>query len=363
LIVIDKPEEFDILPGKDENGSPIFSVIVKRTYDILPDKEAVRSEHTNPLIKVDEYYDNGDPELFTVKYETDLIPYKIAADFVVIGKAYAPEGNPLLQMDISAEVSGVRKNIRVIGDRRCIYRERKTPLFTDPLEFTEMEIRYEKAYGGMDDRKHPFFSYPRNSRGAGFVAQNIRELVDGMALPNLEDPQDLLTPDRLILEDLNRWNQQPLPQGFGWFQRTWYPRCSFAGSVPGFTRPDEVMREEILGLVPRNQVALARQFKLPSFDIRFNNGASPGFTLPLSGGEKVRLTHLTRDGLLEFILPKDKPGIMLDIGLGENELSPALHTVCVRVDDMQVDMVWRGAHEYPGYDWLPEMPRMIAKVW
>jgi hypothetical protein len=29
---------------------------------------------------------------------------------------------------------------------------------------------------------------------------------------------------------------------------------------------------------------------------------------------------------------------------------------------MQVDLVWRGAHAYPGVDWLPEMKRMVAEV-
>src|SRR4029077_2092685 len=111
------------------------------------------------------------------------------------------------------------------------------------------------------------------------------------------------------------------PQGLGWFQRTWYPRCSFVGSVPGFVDPDEVMREETLGLVPRGKIALARRFKLPSFDVRFNNGASPGLALPyLKGGELVRLRNLTPDAALDFNLPSDVPRIVLAIGLGANTL-------------------------------------------
>jgi hypothetical protein len=82
----------------------------------------------------------------------------------------------------------------------------------------------------------------------------------------------------------------------------------------------------------------------------------------LAGGEEVRLVGLTPDGDLRFLLPRDTPSIMLDIGLGENELPVVLHTVCVRAEDGQVDLVWRGAHEYPGVDWLPEMTRMHAEV-
>jgi hypothetical protein len=116
-------------------------------------------------------------------------------------------------------------------------------------------------------------------------------------------------------------------------------------------------------LVPENQVALARKFQLPSFDARFNNGASLGLVLPyLNGGEPIKLTRLTPDGRLECTLPEDQPRIMLDIGLGENDLEVVLHTVCVRVEDRQVDLVWRGAHEYPGTDWLPELKKMIVEV-
>jgi hypothetical protein len=228
-----------------------------------------------------------------------------------------------------------------------------------------MEIRYERAFGGEDwvsDPALPFF-YPRNYRGTGVALKNIAEAVDGLKLPNLEDPGDMLTPERVILDDRDAWNNLPLPQGFGWFQKTWYPRCSFVGSIQGRMDPDTVMREETLGLVPRHQIALLRQRKLPSFDVRFNNGASLGMALPrLNGDEPMRLTGLSPEGILEVKLPGEKPRIMMDIGLGRNELAVALDTVCLRMEEMQLDLVWRGSHEYPGVDWLPEMTKLEYEV-
>jgi hypothetical protein len=358
-------EEYTVLPSQDEAGLPIFAVLVKRTYHIRPGRAALRADQTNPLVKVDVYYDEGDAETSTVQYETDLAPYKMATDVVLIGKAIAPGGRPIVEMDVSLEVSGRRKAIRVTGDRRCVYRPEGAPDFTDPVPFTEMEIRYDRAYGGEDlcsDPNLPFF-YPRNHRGTGVAVRNQRDVVEGLALPNIEDPQDLLKPERVLIGTPERWNGQPLPQGFGWFQRTWYPRCSFVGAVPGLFDPDTVMREEELGLVPKGQIALARQFKLPGFDVRFNNGASPGLALPfLMGDEQVTLVGLAPEGELTFNLPKDAPRIMLDIGLGENELPPVLHTMCIRMEERQVDLVWRGAHKYPGIAWLPEMKRMVVEV-
>ncbi|HEY0791530.1 MAG TPA: DUF2169 domain-containing protein [Chthoniobacterales bacterium] len=359
------PEVKAIVQGKDDTGQPVFSVLVKRTYDFGPGGRLVRCEKPRPFLQTDEYYDGGDPEWATVKYESEFAPCKPATDVVVIGRAFSPGGQPVPQLDVTVEVGAHRKTIRVTGDRHCRYRGSAPPIFSDPVPFTEMVLQYERAYGGRDNLSNPGepFYYPRNTSGAGAVLKNERKIVEGLPLPNIEDPEDLLTPERIIIERPDRWSEQPLPDGLGWFQRTWYPRCSFTGAVPAYVNIDTVLREETLGLVPKGQIALARQFKLPGFDVRFHNGASRGLVLPYLGGDEAfRLVNLAAAGPLEFQLPGEVPGIMLDIGLGENRLKTLLHTVCVRMEEMQVDLVWRGAHAYPGWDWLPEMKKLAAEV-
>jgi hypothetical protein len=179
----------------------------------------------------------------------------------------------------------------------------------------------------------------------------------------LEDPNDLLTPERTILGQPERWPQQPLPQGFGWFQPAWYPRCAFAGSYPPFVDVDTVTTEERLGLVPKNHIALAKQFKLPSYHPRLNNGASIGMLFPdIKGDEKVSLSGLSPDGPLEFTLPGDTPRILLDIGSGDRQLQPRLDTVNIRPEELELDLIWRGAYVYEGYSWLPQMKKLHAEV-
>jgi len=354
-----------LLNGKDDAGRPIFSILVKRTYDIRPGQRVLRAEKTRPFVQTDEYYDDGDPESATVKFETDFAAYKLATDVVVIGQAFAPNGKPVQQLDVAIEVAGRRKMLRVSGDRRCVYRPNAVPGFTEPAPFTVMPIQYERAYGGKDlksDPETPFY-YPRNHMGTGVVMKNLKACVEGLRLPNIEDPADLLSPDRVVIGAPERWSGQPLPGGLGWFQRTWYPRCSFVGAIPAYVGLDTVLPEEKLGLVPKNQIALARQFKLPSFDVRFNNGASLGLALPyLAGDETLRLENLTPDGMLTFQLPGEILRMRLDIGLGEHLLAPILQTVCIRLDEMQLDLVWRGSHEYPGLDWLPEMKKRSVTI-
>lgn len=358
-------EVFEVVNGMDTERKTIFSVLLKRTYDIQNSGVLVRSGQTLPLRKIDEYYDDGAPDWATIKFEAELVPFKPYTDVIVIGKAYADQGNPIQQMDVSVSVGRRSKTIRVVGDRKCRYNSGQNPSFTDPVPFQEMEIRYERAFGGKDEISDPQtpLAYPRNDMGTGLILKNVRKRVEGLPLPNFEDLADMLTPDRIILEDPYRWNSLPLPQGFGWLQRSWYPRSSFVGSMPPYLDPDEVMREETLGLVPQRQVALSRQFKLPSYYPYFNNGASTGFIFKsLSGAESIKLSGLTPAGYLEFDLPGETPRLMMDISLGENELKPFLHTVCIRPGDMQVDLIWRGAHPYPGLDWLPQMQRLHAEV-
>jgi hypothetical protein len=359
------PGVVEIVPGMNPRDEYIFSVIVKRTYRIVPDGPAERADVDQPLRRIDHYYDDGDPEWSTVQYESELVPYKAATDVVVIGKAYAPRGVATERTTVGVQVGERRKTLTVTGNRHCHFRDGAAPVFSDPEPFTEMEIRYDRAYGGRDEKSLPDvpFLYPRNFMGAGVVLRNVKEAVEGLPLPNIEDPQDLLTPERLFIGEPDRWHFQPLPQGFGWRQRTWYPRCSLLGAYPAFLDPGTVTAEERMGLLPKNHVALAKQSRLRPLDAQFANGASFGMIfVKLKGDEPVVLGRLTPDGVLKFSLPGDTPSIGLDLGEGVQPLEPRLHTVSIRPEDQELDLIWRGAQTYEGYSWLPKMTRLQAEV-
>jgi hypothetical protein len=355
----------EIVVGKNDRAQHIFAVVVKRSYQIRQGMAAIRCEIDQELRKIDNYYDDGDPEWATVQYESELAPYKPAVDVVVIGKAYSPKGEPTHEMTASVRVGDKEKQIVVFGDRECHFRENASPIISDPIPFTEMEIRYERAYGGRDERsiaEIPFI-YPRNHMGTGVALRNCREVIQGLPLPNLEHPGDLLIPERIIIGEPEYWPHQPLPQGFGWFQKTWYPRCAYAGVYPAFVDVDTITVEEYMGLLPRNHVALAKQFRLPSFDARFNNGASLGMLFSdLKGDEKVCLGGMSPEGTREFTLPGETPEIMLDIGTGEQQLQARLDTVSIRPDDSELDLIWRGYLVYEGYGWLSQMKRLVVRV-
>lgn len=354
-----------IVSGHNGRGQPVFTVLVKRSYRLQHEQTAQRCEQDADFRIVDAYYDGGEPDWSVVQHESELAPCKPMTDVVVIGKAHAPEGQTVQQMRVGVAVGSHRKLLMVTGDRICHHRADESPLFSEPLAFAEMPIRYDRAYGGRDlvsDPQIPFH-YPRNDMGRGVVLRNVKEAVQGCALPNIEDPDDLLTPERMVIGEPQHWHLQPLPQGLGWRQRTWFPRSALIGSHPPFLEPGTIMAEERVGVLPADYVSLARQNRLPPYEAHFNNGASLGLLFnDLHGDEEVHLLGLTPGQMLHFKLPGELPKVALDLGDGLKPLGIGLQTISIRPDEMAMDLIWQASRCYPGYAWLPKMTRLHAEV-
>jgi hypothetical protein len=336
---------------------------VKRTYDIVASGPCTRAEKDAKLHPADVHYD--DPMTSSVRFESDHIPFKLATDVVLNGKAYAPGGNAVQTFMATLVVGNQRKDVVVVGDRVARYRDGAEPLFTEPRPLTSMELKYERAYGGLDIYSDPKVQvvYARNPLGRGFAERNDRRAVDNLPLPNIEDPADLLTPARLCVGHFMYWERQPMPAGFGWMHKTWQPRAALAGVMPADRPVERELRQVYAQFVPPEQKKQYEETGLPDMDFRFFNGASTGLALPyLKGDETIAAANLTPDGRLMFKLPGERPRLELDIGNGVQQENVVLHTVMIRLEDRQVDLVWRAAFPYPGPDWLPEMKKMEVFV-
>jgi hypothetical protein len=348
-----------VLPGQTPQGEYILGILVKRTYDIVPGDRCARATADRKLIPGDIHYD--DPMNSTVQFESDFVPFKLATDVVLNGRACAPSGQSVATLTASLIIGEYRKDILVLGDRVARYKGKQDPVFTDPVPFTAMDLRYERAYGGVDLYSEPRMQcvYCRNHLGRGYVVRNTQRSVENLPLPNIEDPNDRLTPSRLCTGDFKHWERQPTPQGLGWTMKMWHPRSSYAGIMPADRATEQELRKTYSALVPPAHREIYERSQLPTMDFRFFNGASAGLVLPfLSGDELVRLLNLDSTGNTEFSLPGGRPNIGLDIGQGVEEPKVVLQTVMIRMEDRQVDLIWRGAVSYPGPDWLPEMKKM-----
>ena len=96
-----------VLPGQTPTGEYILSVLLKRTYDIIPNKVCSRADKDKALIPGDVFWD--DPMNSSVRYESDFIPFKLATDVVLNGKAYAPGGVPTASCMVSLQVADKSK--------------------------------------------------------------------------------------------------------------------------------------------------------------------------------------------------------------------------------------------------------------
>jgi len=204
------------------------------------------------------------------------------------------------------------------------------------------------------------YAYARNPYGRGFVVANSRAAVHRRPLPNLEEPSQLLKPERLCVGDYYKsWQQQPLPASLGWFPKTWLPRASLAGVMPGDRALEQELRTAYEKLVPAEHKEAYKNTNLPDMDFRFFSGASHGLAVPyLQGGERIITENLTPDGLFAFDLPTERPAISIDIGEGPRQPTVEMHTVMIHMEARQVDLVWRGAIPYQGLDWLQHMKKL-----
>ena len=199
---------------------------------------------------------------------SEFWPCKYQTDVVVKGEAFAPGGRPTQTMQVSVTVGGATKRIQVLGRRTVQWDSRGKPRLGTPEPFTRMPITYDRAYGGADQRvsvrsgaltvgdlerlraDHPGL-YPRNPFGKGYLV--LPDPTPGIELPNLEDPEDLLTPERLIVGDPALWHRQPLPMGFDYTNPLMFPRYVYLGLDAWFTPPQGSSLAEIRrGWLPLN---------------------------------------------------------------------------------------------------------------
>jgi hypothetical protein len=261
--------------GRTKDGVHEWIVAVRASFDIgLGGQVTLADEQPEPLL-VAEYH--GEEGASSLRYETDLVSPKPTTDILVNGTAYAPRGRPATEFPVSLRVDGLEKVLRVRGDR--VYSRSAgaiEPSAAAPV--TEVPIRYERAFGGFDNADpNPMNQKmdPRNPIGCGIAA----------------DPRRLIDKPVHNFEYANRPPAESGPAGFGAIASYWSPRRELSGT---YDAAWEESRKPLLA-VDWDPASLL----CSPTDQRPQQ--------PLRGGERVQLSNLTRDGFLQFDLPKIYP--------------------------------------------------------
>lgn len=366
------------------SGQEEVSVVYKRTYAFQHGRPCELAEEQPPLEEKEILHDEiapGVPPCY--KTLPELIGYKTGTDVVV--QASARPARRMSQMQVGVEIA--RKYVHkaeVFGPRFCDYVNGRVA-FTPPQPFEEMPLRYENAYGGRDrlfeadflktleektpaedfrrvksaageilQEGHPLM-YPRNRFGKGYVLEDRRDLIEGRELPNLEWPNDRLTPGRLVVGNPLDWNKQPLPIGFGYLDVASFPRCSMVGLPPATTDKKEPVMEVARGLIPadfcRGNLFTCKPEDLPKL-IHPSAGrcASLGLWLPfLRGNETIFLDGMDPEHPRFAVAPPGETPVFTIPGLASHpvEVAGQLYLICIDMYARLLILVWAGRVQSP----------------
>jgi len=312
------PFSADRFAMRDTAGGDVLVIVVKCTYDMRAGKPLAVSEEQIPIQMADEFW--GDPGETSVRYESDLAPLKTGTDIVLLGHAYAGHGRAT-RVDVSLRVGRVGKTVTVFGNRRWMNRF-SGPQISAPETFDRIPLLYELAYGGMDLSASEPEQEARNPVGRGFRAKKTNQDLNGMALPNLEDPMALI----------RHPSDRPAPACFGFLGRHWQPRRRLAGTF------DDEWKEKRSPFLPDD------------FNEDYFNGGSPGLVAKphLLGHEPVEIVNASGLSPLHFQLPGTRPGVRTLVEDFPFTVDMTFDTLLIEPDLGKSVMVWRGVQPVHG---------------
>lgn len=294
----------------NQEGIESLYLLVRASFNIGP-QWTLTDEQPEP-VEADVYW--GEPEKSSIKFASDYHVGKPGTDVVMIGQACAPGRQSVTSLDVGLSLGPVSRNIRVFGDRYW-----QDGMITHPLPFQTMPMVYEKAFGGMhlvDGRVDSV--EVRNPVGCGYAGSRRSRDMNGVPLPNLEDPAHLI----------RQVSDCPPPVCFGFSSPAWMPRAAFAGSY------DEAWQSQRAPYLPED------------FDSRFFNMAHPDLVCQdyLRGGEPVSISGMHPDGEMNFNLPRIELVSDLQLDAGADRLNFQLETVLLEPNQYRLSMHWKAAY-------------------
>lgn len=305
----------------DRHGAETLLVIVKGTWRTCRDGTLSVADEQVPVRLASIYLD--DPTSSSLIHDTDVVLEKPGTDCILLGHAWAPKVR-VGSVDVTFAIGPVRRTVRVFGERiwmKCM----GMVSISKPAPFEKIPLVWERAFGGADTswpdpKEHEFCL--ANPAGLGLLAKKSKLEIDGMRLPNLEDPA----------YHIRKPFDRPRPAGFGPIPPHWLPRSSYAGTC------DDQWRKYVSPLPPEDM------------DPRFHSSATPHLvsTRHLSGTEQVLVENASRHGMLGFTLPGFTPRVSVTIGATNHELKMQLDTVIVEPDEERIVLAWRGRHNVHG---------------
>lgn len=349
--------DIEIDLGGDPQGNGCFAfALIKLAYRINA-RKGVLEPMPAVALENDFRNDNLSPRL---PAHSDFWPNKKFTDVGVIGSAYAPKGHAVEKMLVGVEIAGQSKKVMVIGDRVVEFDKSGRPRLGRAKAFEHMPMSIDRAYGGCDFRV-PFDVkderslcvtldcdfpglYPRNPWGTGYLV--LPDPIEGMKLPNLEDPDDLLTDETIITGDPADWYQQPLPAYLNWMPVNCFPRNLFLAieCEPWFPSPDDERLKEVQrGYLPKSfrRHLKDQHFGMPPH-LRFRQESSQGLMLTKEMlGLELRISGMHPEHAeIAVQLPRAHPSVEMKIENQREHVEPNLTAISIYPDQEYLTMTY-----------------------
>jgi hypothetical protein len=295
-----------VLP--DRAGIDTLYVVVKATATLRPTLSL--SEVQVPLAMADEYY--GDPAASSLRIVSDMHIGKPGTDVLLVGSAWAPDRRPVSGLHVSMSVDDRRKTIQVMGDR--VWRDGRP---SNPQPFESMPLVWERAFGGWHRRGDQVLAEERNPVGCGFAGGRSAAEMEGLAVPNLEDPE----------APLQQVGEAPTPACLAPVAPSWLPRRGCAGTY------DQAWQRSGAPYLPKD------------FDPRYFQCAAPEFVFDryLQGGEPVDVSGVLPDGPLTFAVPELRLAVAVTVAGAQEEPPVNLETISIEPDANRLCLTWRAS--------------------
>lgn len=351
-----------VLSSRLPNGRPALSLVVKRAYrwdgaSLVPLRDEL------PLqLEPETAPSTNEGALDVLVRDSDLYAAaRTQCDVLVYGSARSARG-PVKMLDTGVKIGTTKKVVRVWGERTLLIDSEGRLRFSEPQPFVAIPLTWDNAYGGRDlyaeerlfpPKQGPFqrptgparVAYPRNGSGRGFWIDLDRERLQGARLPNLEDPEDPVTPDRLLAKTPLDWLDRPVAACYSPVGAAFFPRVASI-VVPAFEPPQRPVREVTLGVLQEADLKGQDPFQ-PKLDPRVAQCAPPGLCANITGRIQISLWNLWPDReLWDVELPPEVPQLILQPqGCAPVELKPQLKTIVLEPDARRLELTWSGSLE------------------
>ncbi len=289
-----------------DDSSHLAVVVVKATYRFAPDG-TVELDRTSPS-PIHKSISSGElgpiwPDTFARKEDAEVFVY---------GRAIARGGLAVRELDVSLQIGDHVVPAKVFGRRTWRRGGLGYTWLAGPDYFHEMPLGWDRAYGGRAPSRGRGVPFPDNPIGKGFVLD--RDMIDGVELPNIEDPARLI----------GAWFEQPQP-------------FAFAPLPPNSAMVESKERDNPLSSASGSFASTTSTLNI----------AHPRLRIPsLVPGDEIVTQHMSPTGYQRFLLRL--PAVWVDVRLGSQRsfLGVRLDTLILHPSEWRYVVVGRRAIRY-----------------